>query len=301
MALPQSSPTLPTYFVLSDSHAKFLPRFIAAPTYQLVVKSVSGLKWFDPRERELSAFAVLQNPSISSHIQSAAAVLLLIGTNSTRFFRSSEVINHVESIIALLRNLHPHLTNTHSIVVVATFPCLEKSFSFPTLPLLYDNIRRYNEQLLVLKQHLNFTLVDFKVTDEHLSSDKIHLHHDHSDLVERSICSYFEQVSRRPSVPPAKTHIRSQEAVTRRNRRRHEKLTQLQQQFFISRTVEAPWTLHHVKRFLRDNLIRFAKLPPIYRTQIRIQFNNPIDLQTANATLPHDVFSAAQFPEAHQP
>jgi hypothetical protein len=301
MALPQSNPTLPTYFVLSDSHAKFLPRLIAAPTYQLVVKFVSGLKWFDPRQREISALAILQTPFISSQIQSAAAVLLLIGTNSTRSFPSSEAINHVESFISLLPNLHPHLTNTHSIVVVTTFPCLKTSFSFPTVPLLHENIHQYNEQLLILTQHLNFTLVNFKVTDKHLSKDKIHLHHDHCDLVKHSICSYFDQVSRRPSVPLAKVHIRSQEAVTRRNRRRHEKLTQLQQQFFISRTVESPWTLQHVKRFLREHLIRFAKLPPIYRTQIRIQFNNPIDLQTADATLPHDVFSASQFPAAHQP
>jgi hypothetical protein len=338
MALTPAHSTSPTYFVLSDSHAKFVPRSIVNPTYQLVVKSVSGLKWFDPRNHELSAFAVLQTPSISSHIQSAAAVMLLIGTNSTRSFVASEIIHQVQSFIPLLRDLHPHLTDPRSIVVVATFPCRKASFTFPcrkasftfpcrkasftfpcrkasftfpcrkasfTFPtpsLLRDNIHHYNEQLLVLTQRLQFTLVNFEVTENHLSHDNIHLHHHHTDLVHRSICAYFDQVSRPPSPPPPpKVHLRSKEAVSRRNRRRHEKLTQLQHQFFITRAVESPWTLQHVKQFLREHLIRFAKLPPIYRNQLRIQFNNPIDLQTADALLPHNVFSATQFPTERQP
>ena len=301
MAPNHSSPQLPTYFVLSDSHAKFLPRLITTSSHHIVVNATRGLKWLDNYNESLSALSVLQSSPVSSNIQSATAVLLLIGTNSIRSFNASQVIHQVQTFISLLRTLHPHLTATNSITVVAAFACLKTSFIFPTGSLLQENIRSYNEQLVNLSQRLNFTLIDFDVQEFHLRHDLIHLHSDYDDLVENSICNYFEKLSRQSLVPPVRVHTRSKEAVTRRNRRRHEKFTQLQQQYSICRAIESPWTLQHVKSFLRTNLIRYAKLPPVHKHTIRIQFNNPTDLQVADETLSNDVFSAANFSEQRQP
>ena len=136
--------------------------------------------------------------------------------------------------------------------------------------------------------------------DYRLRHDNIHLYSNYSSRIPRSISNYFGQLSRKPPIPRARAHTRSKEAVTRRNRRRHKNSTKLQQQFFICRTIESPWTLQNVKISLRVNLIHYTKLPPVQGHLKEIQFNNYPDLQVAAATFSDDLFSTAYFPEERQ-
>ncbi len=97
------------------------------------------------------------------------------------------------------------------------------------------------------------------------------------------------------SVSSVKTQCRSPEAKVRRNQRGHKKMAQKQKQFHLSRRIETPWTLINVKTFLRQQHIKFARIPPIYKHRLRIQFNNPADLKLAEETLPEDAFSQQAF------
>jgi hypothetical protein len=88
---------------------------------------------------------------------------------------------------------------------------------------------------------------------------------------------------------------RSAEAKARRNKRGHTKLLEKQKQFRICRSVEPPWTIKHIKEFLRKQGFEFAKLPPIRKKSLRIQFNNSADLEKTDDTLPKDVFTKEKF------
>ena len=82
-SFPQSS-TLPMFFVLTDSHGKFVPSTITTSTYSINVHSVSGLKWLDTFNTSLSATHLLSSSNFDSHLTSIKALMLLIGTNSVR-------------------------------------------------------------------------------------------------------------------------------------------------------------------------------------------------------------------------
>lgn len=56
---------------------------------------------------------------------------------------------------------------------------------------LQQNIDVYNQQLLNLFNHLNFTVLEFHVKYHYLSNDNIHIHLDHRAIVKNSIFNYL--------------------------------------------------------------------------------------------------------------
>ncbi|CAF3595099.1 unnamed protein product [Rotaria sp. Silwood2] len=88
---------------------------------------------------------------------------------------------------------------------------------------------------------------------------------------------------------------RSKEAKARHNKRRHIKLALKQQQFYLTRSVTSLWSLKSIKNYLHQQKLKFAKIPPIHRKTLRIQFNNQVDLQIAEGALPQDAFSQQSY------
>ena len=101
MATSQSSPTAPMYFVLTDRHGRYVTSPITTSSYSIIVKAISGLKWVDKYHSKLSALALLSTSIIDSHLSSAKALMLLIGTNSVRYTLSSTIIMQINTIIDL--------------------------------------------------------------------------------------------------------------------------------------------------------------------------------------------------------
>ena len=167
MATPQSSPTPPMYFVLTDSH----------------VKAVSGLKWIDNYNAKLSALALLSTPTLDSHLSSTKALMLLICANSVRCAPASTIITQVKSLINLLRSRHNHLLDKHFVIIVPCFPCFKPFYPLNTMRSLLDNITQYNTLLFDLSLTLNFTIVDFHVMAHHTGADRMHLDFKYNTLV----------------------------------------------------------------------------------------------------------------------
>lgn len=111
----------------------------------------------------------------------------------------------------------------------------------------------------------------------------------------KSVCNYFDSLISQSSSSTMRTSKRSAMALARRNQRKHEKLDKKQKLFQIQRKVTTPWTLKHVKEFLKQKEIVFAKLPPKQKNVLRIRFNNSISLEEANKTLSEDIFSEETF------
>ena len=286
-----SSLAVPAYLALTDSHGKYMPTNISTSTYSIVTQAVSGLRWFDPYRADLSALNLLSTPPLSSQLASTSALLFLIGTNSVRYHPASVVLSDIKRVIDFVRTTHPHLSRKHSINIVCCFPCLKPIYPFNTTQSLLNNIHEYNCSLFDLADTLNFTVINFDVTPTHLGSDRMHLHHNYKNLVPDSINNYFAYLSSIPQTLPFKTVGRSPEAIARRNHQRHLKRAAQQQQHVLKRRVSPPWRLDTIKAFLREQNIKFAKLPPIHRNVVRIQFNNADDLRAADRVLSQAVFS----------
>ena len=126
--------------------------------------------------------------------------------------------------------------------------------------------------------------------DYHLGPDHMHLHFQYKNLIPNSINDYFVYLSSIPSTLPFKTLGRFSEAKARQNHRRHLQLTLKQQQYVLKRSVSSSWCLPSIKTYLHEHHIKFAKLPPIHRNILRIQFNNEHDLQAAESVLTQATF-----------
>ena len=92
---PSDSTAMRTYFALSDSHIKFMDPLITTPDYHVIIHSVPGLRWRDPSNANLCAHSLIQAPSISTHLTSSTAIMLLIGTNSLRHLDATHVLTQV--------------------------------------------------------------------------------------------------------------------------------------------------------------------------------------------------------------
>ncbi len=103
----------PNYFVLTDSHGKYVATKIITSSYPIIVKAISGLKWVDPYKSHLSALGLLSN--IHSYLSSTEAVMFLIGTNSVPCTAALTIIQQIKHFITTLRQYHPHLSQKHHI------------------------------------------------------------------------------------------------------------------------------------------------------------------------------------------
>ncbi|CAF4809774.1 unnamed protein product [Rotaria sp. Silwood1] len=295
MATLQSSPTTPMYLVLTDSHGKYVPSTITTSSYSIIVKAVSGLQWIDNYNSNLSALKLLSRTTLHSHLSSTTALMLLIGTNSVRCTPASTIIIQINTVINFLRSRYIHLSDKHCINIVPCFPCFKPFYPLNTYDSLLDNIAQYNALLFDLSIALNFTIVDFHVMDHHIGVDRMHLDFKYTNLVKNSIVHYFEYLSSTLAPSLIKPTGRSKEAKARHNKRRHIKLALKQKQFYLTRSITSLWNLKSIKNYLHQQKLKFAKVPPIHRKTLRIQFNNQVDLQIAERALPQDAFSQQSY------
>ena len=217
--------------------------------------------------------------------------MLLIGTNLVRCTSASTIIIQVKSAIGFLRSRYTHLSNRRCIIIVPCFPCFKSFYPLNAIHSLLDNIAQYNASLFDLSITLNFIIVDFHVMDQHIEVDRMHLDFKYKTLVKNSIVNHFEYSSSTLTTLSVKTIGRPREAKARRNKRRHSKLSLKQQRYYLTRPIKSPWSLTSIKKYLHQQKIKFSKISSIHRKTLRIQFNNPVDLQTTEATLYQDTFS----------
>ncbi|CAF3452468.1 unnamed protein product, partial [Rotaria sp. Silwood2] len=217
--------------------------------------------------------------------------MLLTGTNSVRCTPASTIIIQINTVINFLRSRYLHLSDKHCINIVPCFPCFKPFYPLNTYDSLLDNFAQYNALLFDLSIALNFTIVDFHVMDHHIGVDRMHLDFKYTSLVKNSIIHYFEYLSSTLAPSLIKLPGRSKEAEARHNKRRHIKLPLKQQQFYLTRSITSLWSFKSIKNYLHQQKLKLQKIPPIYRTTLRFQFNDHVDLQTAEGALPQDAFS----------
>ncbi|CAF0797836.1 unnamed protein product [Didymodactylos carnosus] len=157
---------VPTFFVLSDSHGKCLNKQLLSQTttemtttnHHVTITAVSGLKWIDIYEPHLSLAHLIHTPTILSFLSRAAALILLIGTNSIRLTKSTDVIQQVEQVITHIRNNHQQLEDEQNIAIIPSFSCAKTTQKFPTTTSLEQNIESYNNLLISLAQTMKFSI-----------------------------------------------------------------------------------------------------------------------------------------------
>ena len=292
--LSTGSTNLPSIFILSDSHGKHLESRINMTTYHIISRSISGLQWMNTHNKNVCANSIISTASVTSFLSCASKVLFLIGTNSTRNTSALQIIEQIEEIINKIRFNHSHLSAKDAITIIATFPCFKPSYHFPSIDLLMQNIGNYNGQLQLLSNRLNFSYVDFDIDPHHLRNDHLHLQDQYQPLLYTKLINYVDSLLlEKPTIPQSQR--RSRTAVTRRNKKRHEKLKAKQKQHTLTRPIHPSWQLQAVKSFLKTNNIKFTRLPEIYKHQIRIQFNNDKDQHNADQILSSDVFNEHHY------
>ncbi|CAF1643718.1 unnamed protein product [Rotaria magnacalcarata] len=241
---------LPLYFILSDSHGKNLPSISKAPHYQITTRSISGLQWMNTYNHTICTQTVLNSLSMSSILSSATGVLFFIGTNSVRSMPALRIIQQVGAIVNMIRLNHHHIDHVDKITMAATFPCLKVSSRFPTIDLLLNNINLYNQQLQLLSRRLGFSFIDFHITPEHLHRDHLHLQRQYNNILHTTIVQYFGAIKAKQVKSPQSQH-RSSKAITRRNKQRHEKLKEKQQQHTLTRALSSSWTIPDIKKHIK--------------------------------------------------
>ncbi|CAF1187952.1 unnamed protein product [Rotaria sordida] len=189
---------LPSYFVLSDSHVKHIDSPIDTEFGTITIITIPDLKWCDTDNPHLCAYSLLQSTSMSLHLSTASAIILLIGTNSLCRFDASQVVQQAAHTINYLHQPYPNLHHKEAISIVAIFPCFKFFPNFPSPSSLSSNIDLYNEQLNILSTNIHYTVIDFQVTASHLASDHMHLHSNHQDIIYNCIVRHFQELSQQP-------------------------------------------------------------------------------------------------------
>ncbi len=288
------SSQLPSYFVLSDSHARHLDPLIRTKHYQLHIHAISGLKWRDDKDTRYCAHSLIYSNSLSSSLTRSTAVMFLIGTNSIRYIDAAQVIQHVSHVVDYLQRTYPHLNKQSNISIVKSFPCYKTTSSFPSISSLSSNIEIYNEALQNLSKDLRFSVVDFHVQDNRLANDHMHLHFDHRHIILDSITDYFNTLRQLSSTPPS-IRQRSADSKKRRNKIKHRKMQIKRSQFILTRSISVNWKPKHIKYVLLQHHLNFARILEVHNRTLPIQFNNATDRDIANTVLPDVIFDVEHF------
>lgn len=90
---------------------------------------------------------------------------------------------------------------------------------------------------------------------------------------------------------------RSREAIQRRNKKRHQKMKIKQRQHTIKRKIHHQWTILQIKQYLDSCHIRYARVLPIHKNILKIQFNNQDNQDFADTQLGLDIFNENNYKE----
>ena len=163
------------FLLFGDSHVNRIRSSIIRSSDAIVLHGISGLKWIDYFDRNLSFIHLLFQPQIQSLLFHAEGLILLIGTNSVRAFNSSLIMTQISEIIFVLRYLYPQLNRSYSITISFVFPCLKPLWKNNDINLLRSKIESYNKKLYQLSSEMNFNCIDFHLKKQDLCHDNMHL------------------------------------------------------------------------------------------------------------------------------
>lgn len=137
---PCTHSSLKHYLIIADSHAKYVPTHIKTKSYDIIVKTISGLKWIDFYNQQLSLNHLLSTSQFHFLLSSVNSVLFLIGTNSVRIFCYSTILNQIREIMNFIRHKYLQLNTRNSIIISITFPCFKTTRRYSSERLLMRNI-----------------------------------------------------------------------------------------------------------------------------------------------------------------
>ena len=286
----------PSFFILSDSHGRYLPPFLKTSQFTLTSKFIPGLQWINNHDTNFCAQFHLLSSSISSILSSSTNIFLLIGTNSIRSTPALQILTQVENVVDLIRIHYQHFLQKRNITIACVFPCLKVSTSFPSHSSLLQNIITYNTGLYDLSIRKDFTVVDLNITEAHLDADAMHLHHSHQHFLFANIRTFLDTFtfSQQLDKPP-KSHHRSKAAIARRTKKRQNKLKDKLRLHTLVRPIARAWQLQSLKDYLKSKNINFNRLPEIYNRKLRIQFYDNNTHQHAERTLSTDEFTEEAY------
>lgn len=98
----------------------------------------------------------------------------------------------------------------------------------------------------------------------------------------------------RPAKMP-KTSFRTREAITRRNRKRHDKERIKRKQHVVKRRVEADWTITQMKAVLKQFSVYCGQIFKKAKHVLYINFLNDAERQQAESNLPLDTFDEKHY------
>ena len=180
--------------VLGDSHLKHVRRLLSRSDFEMITKSISGLKWVDRFDERLSVFALLLSHDMQSLLSQADALLFSIGTNSVRTMRATEIIDQVRDVVHLVRQNYPHLNGHGKVSISSTFACSKTTRRFQQPTALLWNINLYNEKLNLLSSEIDFNVVDYPISCSHLANDGMHVHQRFRHRLLDSIIGHFNRI-----------------------------------------------------------------------------------------------------------
>jgi hypothetical protein len=307
------------FFVLADSHAKYVPSRLSTPSYSLITRSISGLKWVDNYDPKLSVYALLSLPEVQSSLIQASAVLFLVGTNSVRILPARQIISQVQQLIFYVQKTYPHLNQPEKISVSLTFPCYKLTRRFPTVQSLISNINQYNDELIALSSQMNFKILNFYIKKSHLRFDNMHIQDCLVDYITDSIFDHFDQVIKTIPTsssittttdpnPPSRLSStlgqgettkksKSRAVLDRKNKKRFEQLKLKRQQHTIKRKIHHQWTSALIKEYLELLQVKYSRIPPVYNRILRIVFNSQHDQDLGDKQLELDIFDEKHYQE----
>jgi hypothetical protein len=304
------------FFVLADSHAKFIPSNFSTSSYSLITRSIPGLKWIDNYDPKLSVYALLSLPEIQSSLSQAKAVLFLVGTNSVRILPARKIVSQIQELIFSVQQNYPHLNQSGKISISLTFPCFKTTCRYPTEQSLISNINLYNKELISLSSQLNFNILDFHINNYHLANDNMHIQFRFRDHIINSIINHFDQVietisttttDSNPSLPSTSSSTsdqieptkksKSRAVLDRKNKKRFEQLKLKRQEHTIKRKIHHQWTAALIKQYLDLLQVKYSRIPPVYHRILRIVFNNQHDQDLGEKQIGIDIFDENHYQE----
>lgn len=265
--------SIPKFFVLGDSHARCFPARYVTSSFEMWVKSVSGLKWIDRWQSSLCSKECLSTREVSELMSEWFGVVLLIGTNSLRIFGAQQVIDEVKEVVGLIREKYGSLNDRISVAVMAAFPCLKLTRKFPSESLMLRNIDGFNEGLKALAIDEKFTVIDCNMKGDNLASDLIHIYPKFHRLIFDSVVDHFGRLAEeRMSLTTASSNVasvhnhsagaigtkpnkssnRSENALRRLREKNFAKLKAKRNSHSFKRKVCPKWTYSELKIYLRS-------------------------------------------------
>ena len=288
-----SSTVTPSFLIIADSHSECLQHTVITSHYSISTYFISGLRWFNQYDYNLSLFSLIQTEKFSSLFSTTSNALFLVGINSVRNLPAPEVIQQLDQFLVFLFSTYCHLKQG-KIIITTCPPCLKPSNRYSNISLLQNNIDLYNQLLFCLSSKHNFSVLDLQISFDWLGFDRLHINNTCREQFSNIILNHINNITINHDVS-TNVSTRSRLSISKRNRKRNSKIRNIQKSFTLIREISPKWTYYHIKNFLRFNQISFGRLFILSHHTLYLHFNNSSLLQRADQTLSTNIFNDDNF------